>query len=97
MRSRGPTYPPTVSESPIIVKERRGRVIATSENSISSCLLFELFCYTEALRQRHSEEGIDWGKIWGIPFSLRFSPRNPTSRSELLRTRETITASFSRP
>src|SRR5689334_8968476 len=32
-----------------------------------------------------------------IPFSRLFSPRNPTSRSALLRTVLTITASFSRP
>src|SRR5438034_11820465 len=32
-----------------------------------------------------------------IPFNLLFSPRNPTSRSGLLRTRLTTIASFSRP
>src|SRR5690606_17444740 len=32
-----------------------------------------------------------------LPFNRRFSPRNPTSPSGLLRTRLTMTASFSRP
>jgi hypothetical protein len=32
-----------------------------------------------------------------LPFNLRFSPRNPTSWSALLRTKLTMTASFSRP
>lgn len=32
-----------------------------------------------------------------LPFSRRFSPRKPTSPSGLLRTRLTMTASFSRP
>ena len=40
-------------------------------------------------------QDLSWSE--DLPLSRRFSPRKPTSPSELLRTKVTMTASFSRP
>jgi hypothetical protein len=73
------------------VKLRRGRVMATrhcvsARHHISTSLLSELSGWDGKELPGKSEEGED------IPFNLLFSPRNPTSFSELLRTRVTIMA-----
>lgn len=76
------TYFCTVSESPIIVSERLGRVIATTPER-------------QALPQLSLNPQRKCSN--NVPLRRRFSPRNPTSPLELLLTRVTMTASFSRP
>jgi hypothetical protein len=79
------TYLPTVSESPTTHKCLLGRVIATAQ---PLSVLFHARC----------RAGGGGTVAWLVlPFNLRFSPRNPTSWSALLRTKLTMTASFSRP
>lgn len=48
--------------------------------------------YRQPVSQFETEDSAKY-----LPFKRRFSPRKPTSPSALLRTRLTMTASFSRP
>lgn len=79
----GVTYLLIVSESPIIQRWRFGRVIATVKHKVSSTYR-TIPCSQASGRQ-------------DLPFNRLFSPKKPTSCSGLLRTRLTMTASFSRP
>lgn len=83
-------YRPTVSESPTTQRCRFGRVMATTSRQHMSSARHR--AAVSACHDRHLLE-----RDASLPLSRLFSPRNPTSCSALLRTRLTITASFSRP
>ena len=89
--------------------ERLGRVIATVRIALTTIVAAACTDRTrgdgdaaEEHYPRQAQPFIDAHRIGSVksansPFSRRFSPKKPTSPSALLRTRLTMTASFSRP